>query len=109
APEARIAALACAAAADPQELFPPLVELMVAGRVDVETEEVRGGDRRLVMEQPGNQRRGTDEIAGRDDHRMRGLRLRPPEVCGQPGGAAEIGNRRLQVPMEIVDREDLEL
>ena len=68
----RVAVLAAvdgmaAAVLHAQELGDALVELVVADAVEVEAEQVQRLDRRLVVEQRREERRGADEVAGRDD------------------------------------------
>src|SRR5690606_12318229 len=53
-------------------------------------------------------RRRADEVARRDRDRVPGLLPGPAKVGSEPRGAAEIGNRRVEVAVEIVDREDPE-
>ena len=51
----------------PQQLLRPLVELVVADAVVVEVHQVEGLDGRLVVEEGRQQRRGADEVAGRNE------------------------------------------
>ena len=61
-----------AAAGHPLELLVALVELVVADGGDVEAELVHRLDGRLVVERGGEQRRGADDVAGRDGQGVAG-------------------------------------
>lgn len=91
----------------------PLVELVVAHRVEVEADHVHGLDGGLVVEEGGEQRAGSDEVAGRHHHRVVVGPLELADVGGQVLGPARrhAGEqpRRLQVAMEVVDGEQLHL
>ena len=73
-----------------------LVELVVPHGVEVEPDLVHRLDRRLVVEERRQERRGPDQVAGRDHQRVRGSSGRlAAEVRGQVLGAAG-GNARLR-------------
>ena len=82
-------------------------------------------DRRLVVEEPREQRAGADHVAGADEQRVPGSRPRSTlqvrrevlhaarrrvdvRVRARPDHAARAG-RRLQVAVEVVEREQLHL
>ena len=78
--EERVAVLAAvdrvaAAVLQPQQLVDTLVELVVADRGDVQSEQVQRLDRRLVMERGADQRCGADHVAGADGQCLLALGL----------------------------------
>ena len=114
------------------ELLQPLVELVVADARDLQAEGVHRLDRRLVVEQPRDQRARADQVSRADGDRVRVVLAQlldeRPEVLDPPGVAphgdllvhrrvrvelAAVGDRpgrvRLQMPVEVVDREQLDV
>ena len=117
-----------AAVLHPQELVDALVELVVADAVVVETHQVEGLDRRLVVEERGDERRRADQVARGDEQRVRVRRLELADVrrqildaTGEVAGRCEAGRpcqradpaararRRLEVAVEVVQSQDLDL
>ena len=83
-----------------QQLIHALVELVVADAVVVELHEVERLDRRLVVEERRQQRRRADQVARRDEERVRVLGARRADVSRQVLDAA--GVRRPIRPPEPV-------
>ena len=110
-----------AAALHALELRGALVELVVAHRVEVEPDAVHRLDRRLVVEERRQQRRGADQVAGRDDQRVavlalllaqvRGQELRPARGHRRGAGRRRdrAGRGRLEMAVEVVQAEQLDL
>ncbi len=113
-----------AAVLHPEQLVDPLVELVVAHAVEVEAHEVEAFDRRLVLERSRDEGRGADQVARRHEQRVRvrGLELADVrrqvldaasgDADGQRGPDAARRRRlvrRSQVPVEVVEAENLEL
>ena len=105
-----------------QQLGSPFVELVVADRRQLQTHQRQRFERRHVVEQRRQQRRGADQVAGGHEHmvRLRGAQL--PGGAGQRLGAAHgdmglaavgiaqpEGRRRLQMAVEVVHRQHLQL
>ena len=92
------------------------IELVVADRRQRQSHRVQRFDGRLVVKQPRNQRRRTDEIAGGDDDRVRLLLDEALEMRGQVFGAAGrrltdasvAAGRRFEVAVKIVEGEKLD-
>ena len=77
-----------AAVLHPQELGGPLVELVVADGVEIESDRVHRLDRRLVVEQARQQGAGADQVTGRHDDRVAVRLLERLHVRRQVLGAA---------------------
>jgi hypothetical protein len=104
-----------------QQLVGALVELVVSDRVEIEPDLVHRLDCRFVVEERRQQRRGADEVTGREDQRVPVLGLPGPQVRGQVLGSAggharrrrvggdRSGPRGLEVPVEVVEAEQLDL
>src|SRR5690606_20364282 len=100
-----------------QQLGGALVELVVADGVEVEPDHVHRLDRRLVVEEGRHERAGPDQVAGRDHDRVAVGGLERGDVAGQVGDAAGVhgadpaarARGRLEVPVEVVEGEDLDL
>ena len=65
-----------------------LVELVVARRRDLETGLVQRVDRRLVLRDERLERRGTDQVTGRSEHRVRVRRTQLLDRTGQHRGTS---------------------
>jgi len=114
----------------PLKLLVALVELVVAHGARLEAERVHGLDGRLVVERGRQQRRGPDDVTGGDRHGVAlpgpGLAQVGGEVLHATGVGGHVGHlaadqlvvghdapagaaRRLEVPVEVVEGEDLEV
>ena len=82
------------------QLVGALVELVVAHGVQVQAHHVHGLDRRLVVEERRDERAGADQVAGRDEQRVRVGPLERPDVRGEEGGPAG-GHRRVRVGLVL--------
>ena len=104
----------------PAQLGHAPIELVVADRVELQADVVERLHRRLVEEQGRDQRRGTDEVAGTDDHVQRVLCLQPRHVAGDVlratdrrslrGGDRGVdaeGAGRLEIAVVVVEADDL--
>ena len=121
-----------AAVLDAEQLVDAFVELVVADGRNVEADEIQGFDRRLVMERGRDQGRPADVVAGGDHQcpvrvgRLEVLDVvrQVPKAAGEDaggwrrstcvivcGGADPTARaaRRLQVAMEVVDRQQLDV
>jgi len=110
-----------APALHPGELGRTLVELVVADGVEVEPDLVHGLDRRLVVEERRQQRRGADQVTGGYDHRVavvgREVAHVRGEVLGPTGrnargagiGSDRAGRGGFEVPVEVVEPDQLDL
>ncbi len=104
------------------QLVRALVELMVADGGDVEAHHRQRLDGRLVVEQRGQKRARTDQVAGGDEDAVllafAALLDQRRQMLGAAGGHryplrlvgrigdADAARRRLQVAVEVVQRED---
>jgi hypothetical protein len=99
-----------------EQLRGALVELVVAHGVQVEADRVHCLDRRLVVEQAGQQRAGSDDIARRDHDRVLVGLLERAHMGGEVLGPAGVDGAdpatragwRLDVAVEVVQRQDLD-
>jgi len=111
-----------AAILHPQQFVLALVEFVIADGCDLKPHHRERLDRRLVVEHRRQQRAGADQVAGRNKHRVgvalaelfhqacHGLRaagrdrnlLAPVVWIGNPDAA----RRRVEVAVEIIDREN---
>ena len=100
----------------PPQFARAAIEFVIADRRQRQSHRVQRFDRRLVVKQPRNQRRRTDEIAGGHDDRIRLLLDEALEMRGQVFGAAGRGltdapvttGRRFEVAVKIVEGEKLD-
>ena len=104
-----------AAALQAQQFLPAVIEFMIADRGDRKIHRIERLDRRFVMEQSREQRAGADQVAGGDDDRVWIAGDGVLEMRCQVLGAARRrlsdravrAGRRLDVPVKVVDREQL--
>src|SRR5688572_14383272 len=89
---------------------------MVADCVEVEVHHVEGFDRRLIVEEGGDQGTGTDQITGRHENRSWIRRPVFADQRGQVSDATELGRPlrgrrwyRLHLPVEVVQSQYLEI
>ena len=119
----RVRVLFASALLHPQKFGRALVELVVADRGEAEAQQVHRIDRRLVEEIGRGERRGADEVARGDRDRVGIALTRLPKRGGELRRAADPHlehrpvrlrdrhrvRRRLDIAVEIVDRENLHL
>lgn len=108
-----------AAVVDPQQLLGALVELVVADAGVVQASQAQCLDRRFVVEGGQQQRRGADEVTGGHGDRvvLLGLGAELVEVAvevfhatGRDVADPSAGTaRRLEVAVEVVERQQLDL
>ncbi len=101
------------AALHAQQLGAAFVELVVAHRVEVETEAIHGLDGAFVMEQRRDERARADQVTGRHHDVVRVLRLELRDVAREHIDTARRRRgreraRRLQVAVEVVERDHLD-
>ena len=93
------------------------VELMIADCIERQPHAVHHLDGRFVLKQRRRERTGVDQIAGGHEHGVRALRAQPLHVRGEegsaagglPGDAAARALGRLDVAVEVVDRQHAHL
>ena len=103
--EAAILEMAVAAALHPLQLGDSLVEFVVAHARHIEAQRVQRLDRRLVVEQPGQERAAADQVTGRHRVGVAGLLPQPVEggrqvlrTAHRRGAGVELGPRVASVP-----------
>ena len=94
---------------------------MIADRGQLQAGEAQGFDRRLIKKPGLRQRRSTDQVASRDSDAIGVAGTETLELAGELRRAARMGIyvhpvragdwdralRRLKVPMEVIDGQDL--
>ena len=85
-----------------------LVELVVADRRDIQAGLVERVDRRLVVGDEGLERRGTDQVTGSSERRVRVLRAQLLDRTGEYSRTCGAGERVVGDPaVEVVRGQDL--